>query len=212
MRTQAIFFDLDNTLYPRSSGVWTAARARIEEYMHARLGIPRGRVPELRDELLATYGTTLQGLMAHYQVDADDYLLFVHDLPIEEMLRPNARLSRMLAGLPQQKWVFTNASLEHARRVLVALGVSQYFNGILDIKAMGLRNKPQPEPYQLALESAGLPAAACLFADDLGHNLEPAKRLGARTALVGSREPHPAADYSLAAIEDLLQTIPGLVE
>ncbi|MCW5878376.1 MAG: pyrimidine 5'-nucleotidase [Anaerolineales bacterium] len=212
MRLQALFFDLDDTLYPRSSGIWTGVRSRIEQYMRERLSIPARGITALRDELLATYGTTLQGLMAIYQVDPDDYLLYVHDLPIEDMLRPNARLNKMLADLPQQKWIFTNASLEHARRVLGALGVSRYFNGIVDIKAMGFRNKPQPEAYLLALDSTGLPAAACLFADDQTRNLEPAKQLGMSTVLVGTREPHPAADHSVSVIEELLEVVPGLVE
>lgn len=212
MKTEAIFFDLDDTLYPRSSGIWSGVRGRIEDYMRTRLNIPARGIRTLRDELLATYGTTLRGLMATYQVDPDDYLLYVHDLPIEDLVRPSARLNKLLADLPQQKWIFTNASLEHARRVLAALGVGRYFQGILDIKAMGFHNKPQPEAYALALDSAGLPAQACLFADDQTRNLAPAKQLGMRTVLVGTREPHPAADHSVSLIEELLDVVPGLVE
>ena len=213
MKTRLIFFDLDDTLYRRESGVWQAIRGRIEGYMHERLHIPRSRVPSLRADYLATYGSSLRGLMENYQVDPDDYLLFVHDLPIEAMLRPSANLAKMLSMLPQRKWVFTNASLAHARRVLAALGVSQHFAGIVDIKALGYRNKPEEDTYRQALKAAGEedPAAA-LFVDDQGVNLEPAKKLGAGTVLVGTREPHPAADYSILAVELLPEAISGLVE
>ncbi|HKY78900.1 MAG TPA: pyrimidine 5'-nucleotidase [Anaerolineales bacterium] len=213
MKTRLIFFDLDDTLYRRESGVWQAIRGRIESYMRQRLHIPKSRVASLRAAYLATYGSSLRGLMENYQVDPDDYLLFVHDLPIEAMLRPSANLAKMLSMLPQRKWVFTNASLAHARRVLAALGVSQHFAGIVDIKALGYRNKPEEDTYRQALKAAGEedPAAA-LFVDDQGVNLEPAKKLGAGTVLVGTREPHPAADYSILAVELLPEAISGLVE
>ena len=213
MKTRLIFFDLDDTLYRRESGVWQAIRGRIESYMRQRLHIPKSRVASLRAAYLATYGSSLRGLMENYQVDPDDYLLFVHDLPIEAMLRPSANLAKMLSMLPQRKWVFTNASLAHARRVLASLGVSQHFAGIVDIKALGYRNKPEEDTYRQALKAAGEedPAAA-LFVDDQGVNLEPAKKLGAGTVLVGTREPHPAADYSILAVELLPEAISGLVE
>ncbi|HLE72964.1 MAG TPA: pyrimidine 5'-nucleotidase [Anaerolineales bacterium] len=213
MKTRLIFFDLDDTLYRRETGVWQAIRGRIEGYMHERLHIPRSRVPSLRADYLATYGSSLRGLMENYQVDPDDYLLYVHDVPIEALLRPSANLAKMLSALPQAKWVFTNASLAHARRVLAALGSSQFFAGIVDIKSMGYTNKPEEAAYRLALKAAGEddPAGA-LFVDDQGVNLEPAKRLGAATVLVGTREPHPAADHSILAVELLPQVISGLVE
>lgn len=213
MPYETIFFDLDDTLYPQNSGVWQALRARIELYMHERLSIPKSRIPALRQHYLVNYGTSLRGLIDNYQVDPDEYLVYVHDLPIEQLLRPNAKLVRMLAQLPQEKWVFTNASLAHARRVLDALGASAYFSGIVDVKAMGYRNKPEEAVYQLALERSGRTAAASLlFVDDHVVNIEQAKRLGAGTVLVGTHEPHPAADVSITYVEDLLAAYPSLVE
>ncbi|MEX2162595.1 MAG: pyrimidine 5'-nucleotidase [Anaerolineales bacterium] len=212
MRIQTIFFDLDDTLYPRNSGVWQAVRARIEGYMRDRLRIPPAQIPALRQEYLTTYGTSLRGLMNHYHIDPDEYLLYVHDVPIEELTRPSAKLTRMLAKLPQTKWVFTNASLAHARRVLAALGAGQYFAGIIDVKAMGFRCKPDAACYRLALEAAGQQEGLAMFVDDSGANLQPAKTLGAGTVLVGTREPHPAADHSIATVEHLLEAVPALVE
>jgi putative hydrolase of the HAD superfamily len=210
---QTIFFDLDDTLYPQNSGVWQALRGRIELYMSDRLRIPKSRIPSLRQEYLTKYGTSLRGLIDNYQVDPDEYLVYVHDLPIEQMLRPNPKLVKMLGRLPQSKWIFTNASLAHARRVLGALGASEYFAGIVDVKAMGYRNKPEEAVYKLAHERSGhTDASSLLFVDDHVVNIEQAKRLGARTAMVGTREPHPAADVSIAIVEDLLEAYPSLVE
>ena len=38
--------------------------------------------------------------------------------------------------------------------------------------------KPDPRIYEIALERLGLPAQRCVFVDDLGGNLKPAKALG----------------------------------
>jgi putative hydrolase of the HAD superfamily len=214
VKIQTIFFDLDGTLYPDvSGGVWESIRGRIEGYMLERVGISQAKVKSLRQAYLEQYGSTLRGLSVDYQIDPDDYLVYVHDVPIEEMIRPNGKLGDLLSRLRQRKWIFTNASLEHARRVLAALGVAAHFDGIVDIKAMGYRSKPEPASYTLALEKAGQDGAfASLFVDDQTNNLEPAKRLGAGTVLVGSREPHPAADRCIASIEELLVATPALLE
>jgi putative hydrolase of the HAD superfamily len=214
VKPQTIFFDLDGTLYPDvQGGVWDAMRERIELYMQQRVGIAKSKVRDLRDSYLARFGTTLRGLVLDYQIDPDDYLVFVHDVPIEEMIRPNGKLGDLLSKLSQRKWIFTNSSLEHSRRVLAALGISAHFDGIVDIKAMNFRNKPELRSYTLALERAGLkdPLAA-LFVDDQPNNLDPAKKLGAGTVLVGSREPHPSADRSIAKVEELLLAMPALIE
>jgi putative hydrolase of the HAD superfamily len=214
VKPQTIFFDLDGTLYPDvQGGVWDAMRQRIELYMQHRVGIPKSKVRDLRDSYLARYGTTLRGLYLDYQIDPDDYLVFVHDIPIEEMIRPNGKLGDLLSRLSQRKWIFTNSSLEHSRRVLAALGISAHFDGIIDIKAMNFRNKPELRSYTLAFERAGLTEAmSSLFVDDQPNNLDPAKKLGAGTILVGSREPHPSADCSIARIEELLLAMPTLIE
>lgn len=74
MPIQTIFFDLDDTLYPRGSGVWQAMRERIETYMHERVGIPAEQVSAMRQSYLERFGTSLRGLRHEHHIDADDYL------------------------------------------------------------------------------------------------------------------------------------------
>jgi putative hydrolase of the HAD superfamily len=208
---KTIIFDLDSTLYGDESGVWQAVRARIESYMAEQLSIPLAEIPVLRQEYLAKYGTTMQGLYRHYEIDRDDFMFYVHDIPIDTMIGANTALADMLAQLPQSKWILTNSTIAHSRRVLDALGVSDNFAGILDSKSLGYRSKPDAAVYPLALEHIGQDATHVLFIDDQGVNLEPAKRLGAGTILVGSASPHPAADHSIQRIEDLLVAMPSLL-
>jgi putative hydrolase of the HAD superfamily len=208
---KTIIFDLDSTLYGDESGVWQAVRARIESYMGERLSIPLAEIPVLRQEYLEKYGTTMQGLYRHYEIDRDDFMFYVHDIPIDTMIAANTALADMLAQLPQIKWILTNSTIAHSRRVLDALGVSDNFAGILDSKSLGYRSKPDAAVYPLALEHIGQDATHVLLIDDQAVNLEPAKRLGAGTVLVGSAPPHPAADHSIQRIEDLLVAMPSLL-
>jgi putative hydrolase of the HAD superfamily len=179
--------------------------------MHEEMKIPVEQVPVIRKGYLDKFGTSLRGLMNDYQIDADGYLIYVHDVPIETMLAANPALAAMLAKLPQRKWIFTNSSEAHSQRVLTALGIAQFFEGIIDVKAMGYRSKPDSAVYQLALDTLGVPAATSLFVDDSTSNLAAAKALGAGTVLIGT-EPTPAADQVIEYVEDLLSVWPALVE
>ena len=211
MSIETIFFDLDETLYTDESGLWQLLVERIRLFMRQQVGLPEKAIDDLRMEYLGKYGTTLRGLHIHHAVDPDEYLEFVHDIPVEDCVQRNGPLERMLQQLPQAKWIWTNASAAHAERVLKALGVGGYFRGLIDIKAMRYHNKPQLAAYTTALDTAGQnDASKSLFVDDRVANLEPAARLGAQTVWVGSREPHPAATHSIARVESLLARMPEL--
>ncbi len=101
---RAFFIDLDDTVYPASSGVWPLAGERMVTYMHEVLGIPLAEAPALRERLFHIYGTTLRGLQREYGVDMDDYLHYVHDLDLPSLLQPDAELRQALLQLPQPKW------------------------------------------------------------------------------------------------------------
>ncbi len=206
-----IFFDLDDTLYPNTNGLWEAIGKRINSFMISRLDIPEQRVSFIRDEYLHSFGTTLNGLIANHQVDPQEYLAYVHDVPLEEYLHPDPDLQQMLAQIPQRKIIFTNSNSAHANRVLSVLGVESYIDLILDIVALEFINKPKPQAYTRALEitKAG-DAQNCLFLDDRVENLLPAAELGMKTALVGNKTKPAAVDYHLAHITDLLETVAEL--
>ena len=121
MRYTTLLFDLDDTLYDSGNGLWEAIRQRMSQYMIERIGLPAEEVPALRAMYYKKYGTTLRGLQRHFQVDSDDYLAYVHDLPLERYLKPATQLRGLLTSLPQQRWIFTNADANHARRVLSTL-------------------------------------------------------------------------------------------
>jgi pyrimidine 5'-nucleotidase len=121
-----IFFDLDDTLYPASSGLWTTLKQRMTHYMVERMKIPEADVPRLRESYFRTYGTTLRGLQANHVIDTEEYLAYVHDVRPGEYIRPDPIQQSVLAALPTRNLIFTNADANHARRVLRALQIEAF--------------------------------------------------------------------------------------
>lgn len=211
MSFSTLFFDLDATLYPASNGLWDQIRLRIFQFMREELGIPEDIIPETRDRYWTTYGTTLEGLRIHHQVDPDDYLEYVHDLPLDQYLQADPELRELLRSLPQDLWIFTNADRRHAEGVLRELGIADQFNGIVDLLAMDFVIKPKPESYQIAMKIADVDQPEdCILFDDLLANLDGAKKAGFSTVLVGEDGIPNRADFHLPLIQDLKAVMPHL--
>ena len=195
MKFTTLFFDLDDTLYPSSTGLWHAIKGRMNDYMRDRMGFAPADVPRLREKYFREYGTTLRGLQANHKMDVADFLAYVHDLPLKDYLTPNPTLRPILASLPTRKWIFTNADAAHARRVLAALELDALFDGIVDVNAVAPFCKPMPESFRIALEAAGeTDPARCVMIDDLPRTTRAAREFGLFGILYGQNDPHPDAD------------------
>ena len=57
------------------------------------------------------------------------------------------------------------------------------FDHVVESSELGIR-KPDPRIYQIACEALGVAPENCVFLDDLGINLKPAKALGMTTIKV----------------------------
>ena len=197
MRFSTLFFDLDDTLYPNSNGLWQAIRGRIQQYMIERLGVPEKDAPALREQYFKMYGTTLRGLQARHTIDTEDFLAFVHDLPLGDFITPNPIQRDVIASLPSRKLVFTNADANHARRVLAALNLSDLFTGIVDINAVAPYCKPMPESFAIAQELADEPdPGKCVMIDDLPRTTRAARERGMSSLLYGAEPSHGDAHAS----------------
>lgn len=190
MRFTTLFFDLDDTLYPASTGLWHAIKDRMNMYMCERLCIPEADVPLLREQYFKMYGTTLRGLQARHQVDTEEFLAYVHDLPLQDYLTPNPVLRQIIASLPTRNLIFTNADVSHARRVLAALQLDDLFDKIVDINAVAPYCKPMPESFAIAQDLADEPdPRKCVMIDDLPRTTRAALDVGMASLLYGSDVP-----------------------
>jgi putative hydrolase of the HAD superfamily len=185
-RARGILFDLDNTLYPRETGVFERIRERISLYVAELTGLGPSEVVMLRREYVGRYGTTLGGLMKKHHVDPEQFLDYVHDVPVEEMLVPDPDLAFFLETIELPKFIFTNASRKHARRTLDVLGIESFFEGICDLASTGYTGKPHRSAFYTAAQMLSQPLSHTIFLDDVTEYIEAAKRFGVLSVLIGT--------------------------
>ncbi|KAK4583637.1 hypothetical protein RGQ29_026390, partial [Quercus rubra] len=151
-----LLFDLDDTLYPLSSGLATSCRKNIEEIMVEKLGIDKSKIFDLGNLLYKNYGTTMAGLRAiGYDFDYDEYHGFVHGRLPYENLKPDPVMS-LLLSLPYRKVIFTNADKVHAVKVLNKLGLEDCFEGIICFETLNPIHKSTVSDDEDDIEFVGL--------------------------------------------------------
>ncbi len=158
-------------------------------YMIERMGMAPEDVPALREKYFKMYGTTLRGLQARHNVDVEEYLAYVHDLPLEQYLTPDPLQREIIASLPTRNLIFTNADINHARRVLKVLNLEDLFETIVDVNTVAPYCKPMPESFAIAQDLADEPdPRKCVMIDDLPHTTRAALNVGMASILYGTEE------------------------
>ena len=72
-----------------------------------------------------------------------------------------------------------------AARQMYAREIMELFDSVIESSKVGIR-KPDPRIYRMMCEALGALPAQCVFLDDLGGNLKPAKAMGMTTIKVES--------------------------
>ena len=199
-------FDLDNTLYPASSGLFPRVQERMNDYIRRRLGVSLDEAKALRAQYFREHGTTMHGLMAVHRVDPHEFMAFVHDVDLS-CVPANPALIAALGALSGRKLVYTNGSVPHAENLLKHLGISHYFNDIFDIVAAEFMPKPAMAPLRIFVERFGIKPAGALMVEDMAKNLSPAAEIGMTTAWVKTNVDWAAitseADHINYVVDDL---------
>jgi putative hydrolase of the HAD superfamily len=132
------------------------------------------------------------GLAAALGVQPDGLIdrLFAGVLPEPEMpgVVLAARRAGIRTGLLSNSW--GHRRYDRSR-------FDELFDAVVISGEVGLR-KPDPAIYALGARSIGVEPDACVFVDDLPHNLEPARTLGMATVH------HTGPAQTVAALEELL--------
>ncbi len=184
----AWIFDLDNTLYCASNGIFAQIEGRMTDYVMAFLNLPRAAAYDRQKDLYRRYGTTLNGLMHEHGAQPDDYLHYVHDIDLS-CLAPDTGLAAAIGRLPGRRFVFTNGCRDHAARILERLDMTGLFEAVWDIRTVAFRPKPQVEAYNSVVAAAGLDCGQAAMFDDIARNLGPARALGMTTIWLKSDAP-----------------------
>jgi putative hydrolase of the HAD superfamily len=190
--------DLDNCLYPASSGLFELIDQRMGAYIQRLLSCDPTEARRVQKAHFHAHGTTLAGLMQEHDVDPHDFLEDVHAVELDRV-QCDERLARLLPQLPGRRFVFTNGDAPYARRVLDKIGLAGHFDELHDIHASQYRPKPDPHGYRLLCERFGIDSREALLADDMAQNLAPAKALGMTTVWVdnGSERGNHQFDESI---------------
>ncbi|MFC5384548.1 pyrimidine 5'-nucleotidase [Aquamicrobium segne] len=176
-------FDLDNTLYPHHTNLFSQVDARMTAYVSELLALSREKARELQKTLYREYGTTLNGLMNLYGIDPDDFLMKVHDIDYS-WLKPDPVLGAAIHQLPGRRFIFTNGDRTHAERAARQLGILDHFDDIFDIVAADLTPKPAPAPYEKFTSLHSIIGTNAVMFEDLARNLAVPKKMGMTTVLV----------------------------
>ena len=202
-------FDLDNCLYPQDTEFVALIDERITAFVMRQLGLDHAAARTLQRKYLHEHGTTLAGLMAHEGIDPAAYLDEVHDVAIDS-LSPDPELAVALAKLPGRRLVFTNASANHAARVLEHLELTKLFEGVFHLEAADLAPKPTLPAYEAMMRAHAVDPRVTAFFEDSVKNLGPASNLGMTTVLVGrhaSADLSPFVDHRTPALTPFLQRV-----
>jgi putative hydrolase of the HAD superfamily len=176
-------FDLDNTLYPHHSNLFSQIDVKMTAYVGELLTLPRDEARKLQKELYLEYGTTLNGLMTRHGIDPDDFLEKVHDIDYSWLV-PDPVLGTAIRQLPGRKFIFTNGDRRHAERTARQLGILDHFDDIFDIVAADYVPKPAGSTYDKFASLHRVDTSNAAMFEDLPRNLTVPKALGMRTVLL----------------------------
>ncbi|KAI5065791.1 hypothetical protein GOP47_0018415 [Adiantum capillus-veneris] len=220
-RFECLIFDMDDTLYPPSTGLMRACTNAIIDYIKERLHLDDNAAQNLNARLYKLYGSSLAGLVAGgYKCDFIEYNRYIHgSLPYKNLMRDDT-LRKLLLSMPQRKVVFTNGNKEHAHRTLEELGIKDCFEQIVCFDNLNMKAnfgssvpiicKPSTKAFHRALQLLQADASKTLFFDDSPWNIEGAKAIGLWTCLTGSSKKMKGADYVIESIHDIREKIPNI--
>ncbi len=187
-------FDLDNTLYSGDTKVFDQVDKKMSFFISKKLNINLEEAKKIQKNYFQEYHTTLNGMIKNHNIDAEEFLQYVHDVDLN-FLKKDLNLQNELTKLMGKKYIFTNGSKAHASNVTKRIGIENLFDGVFDIIDSDFIPKPSIEPYKKIIQKYGIEPDYCIFIEDIARNLKPAHELGMKTVWIKNDEPW-AAEFS----------------
>ena len=184
-------FDLDNTLYSGDTKVFDQVDKKMSKFISDKLNVSIEEAKKIQKNYFHEYNTTLNGMIKNHEIDADEFLEFVHDVDLD-FLKSNKPLEQEIANLNGKKFIFTNGSKAHAANVTKRIGIEKLFDGVFDIVESDFIPKPSIEPYKKIIEKYKIEPQYSIFIEDIARNLKPAHELGMKTVWIKNNEPWAA--------------------
>ena len=176
-------FDLDNTLYDIRLGLFRKISRRITKFIITKYNLSEHEAKEIQRYYYLKYGLTLRGLIVEKKLQPEEFLEYVHDVDHPE-LNEDHEIKNHLSKIIGNKMIFTNATFNHAEKILNILNIRQYFDKIIDIKDLDYIPKPDINAYKIFIKKANIKKfelRKTIFVEDTVKNLIPAKEIGMTT-------------------------------
>ena len=209
-------FDLDNTMYDINLGLFKKISNRITDFIMSKYSLDIDQAKKIQKEYYLKYGLTLRGLIVEKKLEPEEFLDYVHDVEPPE-LEKNDQLISKIRILEGKKIIFTNATSNHAKKILKILELEHDFDQIIDIKDLEYIPKPDKRSYKKLLECLNLNKEnldKTIFFEDTVKNLIPAKELGITTVWMKNsinekdfKKNFGFIDYSFNNLNEFLDTI-----
>jgi putative hydrolase of the HAD superfamily len=204
---QDLLIDLDNTVYPEDSNIFSLIDIRMKSFISKNLNVSLEKSYEIQKKYFMENGTTLKGLMLHHNIKPEPFLNYVHDIDLSS-IQNNPKLIAVLKEYKGKKIIFTNGSQDHAIKVLERVGINQYINDIFDIIDAKYIPKPEIITYKKVLKKFNLIPKKTIMIDDLPSNLKTAKECGINTVLINQKHDRKNThNYINLVCSNLLETI-----
>jgi putative hydrolase of the HAD superfamily len=199
---QAIFFDIDDTLYSTSEFAARARRASMEAMVALGLKMPVEELVRELEEVIAEFTSNyehhfdkLLTRIPHKTWDGVNRAILIagaivayHETKSRDLAPfPDAvDLLKRLSRVPMVRGVITSGLEIKQAEKLVRLNVLDYLTpGAIFISDQIGISKPNRKLYQRACESLGVsPKAAMYVGDHPAHDIDPANAIGMATVLV----------------------------
>ena len=95
-------FDLDNTLYDGATKVFDQVDKKMSKFISEKLNVSLEEARKIQKNYFQEYNTTLNGMIKHHKIDADEFLEFVHDVDLS-FLNKNEFLEEEIKKLNGKK-------------------------------------------------------------------------------------------------------------
>ena len=181
-------FDLDNTLYSGKTKVFEQVDKRMSAYISKKLNVSVEEAKKIQKNYFHEYNTTLNGMIKNHEINANEFLEFVHDIDID-FLKKDFKLAEEINKLEGKKIIFTNGSRKHALNVTTKIGIDHLFDDVFDIVDSEFVPKPAIQPYRKLVKKHKIDPNLCVFVEDIARNLKPAYEMGMKTVWIENDEP-----------------------
>ena len=206
-------FDLDNTLYEGKTKVFSQVSKKMTEFISKKLNVNLIKAKEIQKEYFHEYSTTLNGMIKNHKINPKEFLDFVHNIDLN-FLQKDLPLREELKKIKEKKYIYTNASNDHALNVTARLGIEELFDGIFDIETSDFIPKPSVESYKKLISKFKIEPEKSILIEDVARNLKPAKEFGMKTVWIQNNEPWASKhsnekfiDFKTKKLSDFLKQV-----